>query len=1426
MKASRLLLFFLFGVFLCNAQTSVLQLSDTAISVRLSNCKDSITVPLTLINNYGQTLNIEVSDSSTLRNQNNLLRVLILTDGRGGDSESNVRKVINANYPNNVITASPTTDPNVARDLLRDQHLVVALGSNPTTVLDKLKNPLKDFMNAGGGLIQLGWFSNTNLRGLDVFYGSHSGWGNSVTSITILDSLSPLLKDVNLPLRGDYPAWTSYYTITKAGFNKIAQVPWWPRGAVLGTNTYGRGRAVLIGFNYNYVITNAPFEKVLSNSIVWSRKAGRQWMEISPKTDSILSMDSIRIELKFRADSLINGTYYSTIHIEVDDSLQSSYTLPCTLEVNGKANFQIQNNPTCIDLDTLERRALHYEDFTFYNSGCDSLFIQDAYFLESEFDVHFQDTVLAPFDSSSLRVFFSSDTVGVFTDSLFVHFNQDSIRYCIKAVSIPSSQLTVLPEAVFTSIVNQNDSIVVPLVLTNEGDTTLIIDTVLNAFQGSVGASWIKNYTYSGSIPPQGTDTLYLKFLSQSLAFADTHITSIYIFSNDAVDSIVEIPCSLFVKGLPSLIWQNSNCLDFDSLFQYSSYEKSSTMTNVAYDTAFIDSIITGPHFRVEEDYPTIPAGKNRRLFFTYHPQSLGLHTDTAIIYYNDGLILKRCMRGKALPPPEISASIAQQKIQFNICEDSASIQLTIKNHGQAELSWELPDPEDQNGLYFDNFENGFKKSLWETIGLNQMTDSCDVLYGKGSVALANDQLSTRILNTIDADTLFMSLRNGDMCNPTDTNDRLRISYRRSTIKRNLVVLNSEAIQRTDSNIQLALPLPSFARGPEVSFQLYKFDPWGPADDHWVLDNFKVGGSRDSLFNPFSSEISDGLLAPGDSIEITVHIDPEALIKGLDTVLLNIYSNDPLQPIYTVAVPIDLMDVSCAAFSYSNDTFCDTALFFTDESEGNPTSWIWDFGDGDSAFVQHPTHSYDDPGIHRVSMIACGEDGCDTTVNFVNGNYIPSIKKPTCVPQSSSTATTYGISQVTLGYIRNSSSWSFYDDFTCFSTTLNKQSNHPIEIITLGNEDVWAWIDFNNDGDFDSTELVVHEIGGRTHLDTFNIPHNAVLNEGIRLRVGSQQSHNTLSSLDGCSLPWNGRGHYEDYTVIIVSDSLAPRARFMTNVDPFVADSCSETILFEDHSWNTGTSFSYEFVTGDTANIAYPSYTYYYNGTYKVRMVVSNAFGADTIERFITIDNAQSRDTLWRSGCQSFTSPSGKLWDSTGIYYDTLLNSIGCDSLIAVYLTVTDIDTSVRQQGYVLSSNQGQADYQWLDCNNNYSALLNETNQTFTAFSNGDYAVQISKNNCIDTSACVNVLSVNISNENRLQSLKIYPNPTNGRLIIENEGTLAPITIVIYNSVGQKMFEESMTNNRHDLYIDGAKGFYLIEIITADTRDRFKVLKQ
>jgi len=88
----------------------------------------------------------------------------------------------------------------------------------------------------------------------------------------------------------------------------------------------------------------------------------------------------------------------------------------------------------------------------------------------------------------------------------------------------------------------------------------------------------------------------------------------------------------------------------------------------------------------------------------------------------------------------------------------------------------------------------------------------------------------------------------------------------------------------------------------------------------------------------------------------------------------------------------------------------------------------------------------------------------------------------------------------------------------------------------------------------------------------------------------------------------------------------------------------------------------------------------------------------------------------------------------------------------------------------VLTANQQNADYQWIDCNNNYNPISGSNQNTFSPLVSGNYAVQISLNNCIDTSACtyVQVGSSDLP-ENSNPTARIYPNPNNGSFIFESE---------------------------------------------------------
>ncbi len=75
---------------------------------------------------------------------------------------------------------------------------------------------------------------------------------------------------------------------------------------------------------------------------------------------------------------------------------------------------------------------------------------------------------------------------------------------------------------------------------------------------------------------------------------------------------------------------------------------------------------------------------------------------------------------------------------------------------------------------------------------------------------------------------------------------------------------------------------------------------------------------------------------------------------------------------------------------------------FTDLSTGDPTSWLWDFGDSGTSTQQHPSHTYADVDSYTVSLTATNILGSDTEIKE---NYI-AVGAPTTVADFSATPTT------------------------------------------------------------------------------------------------------------------------------------------------------------------------------------------------------------------------------------------------------------------------------------------------------------------------------------------------------------------------------------------------------------------------------------
>jgi len=72
-----------------------------------------------------------------------------------------------------------------------------------------------------------------------------------------------------------------------------------------------------------------------------------------------------------------------------------------------------------------------------------------------------------------------------------------------------------------------------------------------------------------------------------------------------------------------------------------------------------------------------------------------------------------------------------------------------------------------------------------------------------------------------------------------------------------------------------------------------------------------------------------------------------------------------------------------AIYSYSANTNNSLSVNFTDQSQGFPYMWFWDFGDGNSSTLQNPTHTYAQSGNYTVSLSITTQSCNDSTTQQI-----------------------------------------------------------------------------------------------------------------------------------------------------------------------------------------------------------------------------------------------------------------------------------------------------------------------------------------------------------------------------------------------------------------------------------------------------------
>lgn len=316
---------------------------------------------------------------------------------------------------------------------------------------------------------------------------------------------------------------------------------------------------------------------------------------------------------------------------------------------------------------------------------------------------------------------------------------------------------------------------------------------------------------------------------------------------------------------------------------------------------------------------------------------------------------------------------------------------------------------------------------------------------------------------------------------------------------------------------------------------------------------------------------------------------------------------------------------------------------FMDSSLNSPTGWTWLFGDGGTAYVQNPVHTYTTSGSYTVTLIAKNAAGSDT---LTKTGYITALKQAAVPTVSFATNVTGGTTPLSIQFIDTSTNaptawvWSFGDGSTATGPdpvhtyvtdgtytvtltatnsagsntisktgfiTVNRATDPPTAIFKATKTSGGSPLDVQfMDASTNSPSAWTWSFGdgGTSTLPNPTHTYTAPGSYTVTLTATNSQGSNTVSQ--------------SGYITVTAS---VPIASFTSNVTSGIKPL---VVQFTDISNNTPTGWYWTFGDGGTSTLQNPVYTYTTIGTYAVSLGASNSAGSNTTTQtgYITVSNA------------------------------------------------------------------------------------------------------------------------------------------------------------------------------------------------------------
>ncbi len=407
----------------------------------------------------------------------------------------------------------------------------------------------------------------------------------------------------------------------------------------------------------------------------------------------------------------------------------------------------------------------------------------------------------------------------------------------------------------------------------------------------------------SGTTPPSETDTVLVEFSSIGLN-AGQYNTSLTILSNDPINNLLTIPCTVNIFGSPDMHVSlydvvSPSCLNLDSIMEYTTSIDSVLITNSGCDTLNIDSVVFSPPvFSLSSADLYVAPGNTGKLRVLFSPVLAGNYTGSMSIYTND-IDTVICIKGKSFQRP-IETHIPNY---FDItlgCNDSITNILTIYNTGGMNLDYTLTGggaPIIYDQAFVMNQTPVAQATAWVNFRAQLTPHPYNSLTISGSnnpagITLTDPVVIANIANALRTETYYSATVNGN------------------TWKVNTGCGNGAVLSVNANDCSCDGPAGNiYIIRPEIGNQnwggINTATCSGPSQTMRV--EFKYGESWLNI-NPGS-----GTILPGDTAFVSVEFNSTNILIGNYTSNIIINSNDPLNS--PDSIPLTLHVVGTPQFN-------------------------------------------------------------------------------------------------------------------------------------------------------------------------------------------------------------------------------------------------------------------------------------------------------------------------------------------------------------------------------------------------------------------------------------------------------------------------------------------------------------------------------